>query len=142
MRFGRGGQPRFKASTRGAQQAAAAVVQTAHFAVALCSPGCTALCSAAVAQQHSLHLTCRCVVTARATHGLAAGQRGVQSECNLPSSRALLDAAHKFASARRLLAKVGRNLDVMPGEEFRVALREAHAIGAQVGMKRAAAEPG
>ncbi|KAI7842710.1 hypothetical protein COHA_003641 [Chlorella ohadii] len=31
-----------------------------------------------------------------------------------------------------LLAKVGRNLDVMPGEEFRVALREAHAIGAQV----------
>lgn len=34
---------------------------------------------------------------------------------------------------RRLLAKVGRNLDVMPGEEFRVALREAHAIGAQVG---------
>lgn len=32
----------------------------------------------------------------------------------------------------RLLAKVGKNLDVMPGEEFRVALREAHAIGAQV----------
>lgn len=31
----------------------------------------------------------------------------------------------------RLLAKVARNLDVMPGEEFRVALREAHAIGAQ-----------
>ena len=32
----------------------------------------------------------------------------------------------------RLLAKVGRHLDVLPGEEFRVALREAHAIGAQV----------
>eukprot|EP00887_Chlorella_sp_A99_P003169 scaffold9.g3169.t1 len=31
-----------------------------------------------------------------------------------------------------LLARVGRNLDVMPGEEFRVALREAHALGAQV----------
>ncbi|PSC74860.1 traB domain-containing -like [Micractinium conductrix] len=31
-----------------------------------------------------------------------------------------------------LLAKVGRHLDVLPGEEFRVALREAHAIGAQV----------
>lgn len=31
-----------------------------------------------------------------------------------------------------LLAKVGKNLDVMPGEEFRVALREAHAVGAQV----------
>jgi len=27
----------------------------------------------------------------------------------------------------RLLAKVGRHLDVMPGEEFRVALREAQA---------------
>ena len=33
---------------------------------------------------------------------------------------------------RRLLAKVGKNLDVMPGEEFRVALQEAHAGGAQV----------
>ncbi|KAI3429519.1 hypothetical protein D9Q98_005608 [Chlorella vulgaris] len=31
-----------------------------------------------------------------------------------------------------MLAKVGSHLDVMPGEEFRVALREAHAIGAQV----------
>lgn len=31
-----------------------------------------------------------------------------------------------------LLAKVGKNLEVMPGEEFRVALREAHAVGAQV----------
>ncbi|KAL4427745.1 hypothetical protein ABPG75_001834 [Micractinium tetrahymenae] len=31
-----------------------------------------------------------------------------------------------------LLAKVGAQLDVLPGEEFRVALREAHAIGAQV----------
>ncbi|EFN60022.1 hypothetical protein CHLNCDRAFT_59535 [Chlorella variabilis] len=31
-----------------------------------------------------------------------------------------------------LLAKVGKHLDVMPGEEFRVALREAHALGAHV----------
>lgn len=60
----------------------------------LCSPGCTALCSAAVAQHHSLHLTCRCIFMARATHRLVAGQSGVQSECNLPSSRALLDPAH------------------------------------------------
>lgn len=31
-----------------------------------------------------------------------------------------------------LLARVGKSLDVMPGEEFRVSLREAHAVGAQV----------
>ncbi len=38
-----------------------------------------------------------------------------------------------------LLAKVGKNLDVMPGEEFRVALREAHAVGAQVRVRAALA---
>ena len=27
---------------------------------------------------------------------------------------------------------MGKHLDVMPGEEFRVALREAHALGAHV----------
>ena len=31
-----------------------------------------------------------------------------------------------------LLARVGQNLDVLPGEEFRVALREAQALNAQV----------
>lgn len=31
-----------------------------------------------------------------------------------------------------LLARVGRHLEVAPGEEFRVALREAHALGANV----------
>ena len=34
------------------------------------------------------------------------------------------------ARRRRLLARLGKSLEVMPGEEFRVALREAHAVGA------------
>lgn len=33
---------------------------------------------------------------------------------------------------RRLLGRAGWGLDVRPGEEFRVAFREARAVGAQV----------
>jgi len=38
----------------------------------------------------------------------------------------------KSPSPPRLSAKVGEELEVMPGEEFRVASEEAHAIGAAV----------
>lgn len=41
-------------------------------------------------------------------------------------------AVHEPWAVLRCAVQVGKNQDVMPGEEFRVALREAHAMGVQV----------
>lgn len=63
--------------------------------------------------------------------GAAAAAAGCPYPCQPPINRT---PSWRLLPRNRLLAKLGRNLDVLPGEEFRVALREAQAIGAQVGL--------